>query len=266
MAKSKMDCYLRDYIDPNRDYWGESKKMKDRLKALGLKQTDLTAEMENRNRPIPYNELNRAFRSTSYVSDDVVNMINTTLSELEKEYKESGKPLVIKKKPRGRNIVVDDFNKSLPPGENSKRVAFIAKLAALPPVDKKDLPALESRLYEYLSICVDSDMRVGNQACYFALGLNHNDIWEWSCGNGRGKDQRYQEFAKKVQQICATYREGLMQDSKVNPVTGIFWQKNYDGLKDQHEMVMVPQNPLGPEKDAKEIEARYRALPDDDEE
>ncbi|CAJ0600759.1 unnamed protein product [Cylicocyclus nassatus] len=37
-------------------------------------------------------------------------------------------------------------------------------------------------------------------------------------------------------------REGLMADGKVNPVTGIFWQKNYDGLRDQQEVVVAPRN------------------------
>ena len=48
-----------------------------------------------------------------------------------------------------------------------------------------------------------------------------------------------------------------MQDGKVNPVTGIFWQKNYDGMKDQTEMVLTPNNPLGEQKDMKALEQKY---------
>ena len=54
------------------------------------------------------------------------------------------------------------------------------------------------------------------------------------------------------------YREGLMEDGKVNPVTGIFWQKNYDGMKDQQEVVLTPnQNPLGEQKDAESLKQKY---------
>lgn len=58
-----------------------------------------------------------------------------------------------------------------------------------------------------------------------------------------------------------------MQDGKVNPVTGIFWQKNYDGLKDQQEVVVTPNNPLGEMGDTERIkqkylDARYNVLPE----
>ena len=49
-----------------------------------------------------------------------------------------------------------------------------------------------------------------------------------------------------------------MEDGKVNPVTGIFWQKNYDGLKDQQEVVLTPNtNPLGEQKDAEALKQKY---------
>lgn len=48
-----------------------------------------------------------------------------------------------------------------------------------------------------------------------------------------------------------------MQDGKVNPVTGIFWQKNYDGLKDQQEVVVTPNNPLGEMGDTERIKQKY---------
>ncbi len=249
-------------VDGIRDYFGESKQLRDRLKALGLKQTNLTAECEDRGRNIPYREVNAAFRSTSLVSDETFEMIETTLSELEQEYRDTGKPFIVKKKPSGRNLVIEDAQRPLPPGENAKRVSFIAQLAALPPVDKRDLDGLYKRLGEYLEICVKNDMKVGNQACYFALGLSRDDCWDWMHGKGLGTNPAYSAFAKKVTQICATYREGLMQDSKVNPVTGIFWQKNYDGLRDQQEVVLTPNNPLGQGTDVATLAERYKALPE----
>ena len=66
------------------------------------------------------------------------------------------------------------------------------------------------------------------------------------------------EFIKKVKAACALYREGLMQDGKVNPVTGIFWQKNYDGFKDQQELVVTPTQTLGDDVPIQEIEEKYR--------
>lgn len=48
-----------------------------------------------------------------------------------------------------------------------------------------------------------------------------------------------------------------MEDGKINPVTGIFWQKNYDGLKDQQETIITPNNPLGDATDTDALRRRY---------
>ena len=48
-----------------------------------------------------------------------------------------------------------------------------------------------------------------------------------------------------------------MQDGHVNPVVGIFWQKNYDGLKDQQETIITPNNPLGDATDTEALRRRY---------
>ena len=79
--------------------------------------------------------------------------------------------------------------------------------------------------------------------------------WEWV--NRCTTNPARTDFIKKVQKVCALYREGLMQDGKVNPVTGIFWQKNYDGMKDQTEMVLTPNNPLGDSADTEALARKY---------
>jgi len=49
-----------------------------------------------------------------------------------------------------------------------------------------------------------------------------------------------------------------MVDGKVNPVTGIFWQKNYDGLRDAQEIVVTPNaSPLGDGESAERLAEKY---------
>lgn len=45
-----------------------------------------------------------------------------------------------------------------------------------------------------------------------------------------------------------------MADGKVNAVAGIFWQKNYDGLKDQQEVVIEPRNQIEADKTPEEVQ------------
>ncbi len=145
--------------------------------------------------------------------------------------------------------------------DNTRRITFVTELARLPRIDTKDAAALELRLAEYLAICERHGMKVGNQAMCMALGVGVEDLKRWS--NGVAPTPSIMEFAKKARSICSAFRESYMQDGKVNPVTGIFWQKNYDGLRDQQEHVVIPTNPLGEQPDPVRLQQKYLdSLPD----
>jgi hypothetical protein len=131
-------------------------------------------------------------------------------------------------------------------------------MAILPtePLDPNDVPEMERRFNRYLQLCAEWDMKIGNQAAYAAIGINKDNVYDWTVR--REANPARADFLKRVQKVCAMYREGLMEDGKVNPVTGIFWQKNYDGMKDQQEVVLTPNtNPLGEQKDAEALQQKY---------
>ena len=95
----------------------------------------------------------------------------------------------------------------------------------------------------YTSHFAPNDIKIGNQMCYLALGITKDDVYNWEHGNSRG--DTHGDFAKKIRKICAGNREILMQDGQINPITGIFWQKNYDGMRDVQDVVITPNQPLG---------------------
>lgn len=166
-------------------------------------------------------------------------------------------------KPRTRSAesselkgIVADQNPNLPQGYNTRRIAFMQAILPTEPLDHDDVEEMERRFQHYLTKCAEWDMKIGNQAAYAAIGINKDLVYEWTVR--RQTNPRRTEFVKKVQQFCAMYREGLMEDGKVNPVTGIFWQKNYDGMKDQQEVVLTPNtSPLGEQKDAEALKQKY---------
>lgn len=173
----------------------------------------------------------------------------------------SGRPAGAKDKvPRKRTGqargITKDNNPELEAGYNTRRIQFMMAIMPKEPLDYNDVDEMERRFENYLRLCSEWDMKVGNQAAYAAIGIDKGMAWEWSMRN-TGNTRRT-DFIKKVQKICAMYREGLMEDGKVNPVTGIFWQKNYDGLRDQQEVVLTPNtSPLGEQKDAEQLKQKY---------
>ena len=169
---------------------------------------------------------------------------------------EQGKELVKRKmKPRGGNSpVIGDNGVHTKPGDNSKIAGFLMEVGKWGPVDKSDVQAMEKRFWDYVSLCFERDVRVTNQVAYFAMGITRDDVYDWE--NGRSRSPEHSALIKKVKIFCGSYREMLGADGKLNPVTLVWWQKNYDGLVDKSEVVLTPNNPLGTIADQKQLEDR----------
>lgn len=145
----------------------------------------------------------------------------------------------------------------VPVGYNGELVSNIASLIQPPELTDPDCIERWEKFTAYLRMCAEKDMKVGNLAAYMAIGIDKTTAWKWE-NEQLSKDRR--NLIKSIRQVCAVYREQLMQDGKVNPVVGIFWQKNYDGMRDQTETVITANAPLGEEvtgRDAERLAETY---------
>lgn len=118
---------------------------------------------------------------------------------------------------------------------------------------KENIPELRRRFDEYLDECIQSGVRPANLQAYAALGISKVTAYNWE----HGKDEQLKEFILYVKSFCSAYREKMMVDGEINNITGIFWQKNYDGLRDQQEHIITAQNPLGISQDENELAKKY---------
>ena len=139
----------------------------------------------------------------------------------------------------------------VPVGYNGELVSNIATLIQPPELTDPDCIERWEKFTAYLRMCAEKDMKVGNLAAYMAIGIDKTIAWKWE-NEQLSKDRR--NLIKSIRQVCAVYREQLMQDGKVNPVVGIFWQKNYDGMRDQTETVITANAPPGEEVTGRDAE------------
>lgn len=157
------------------------------------------------------------------------------------------------------NPVYRDSMTPIPEEYNARRIAFMQKIIPIGDLPKDDPARMAEVMWErfvrYTNLCAEWGMKIGNQGAYTAMGINRDDAYRWT--TSPNVNPLISDTIKKVKQICAMYRENLMEDGKLSPVTGIFWQKNFDGYKDQQEVVMTPNNPLGETTDLKTLEQRY---------
>jgi len=158
-------------------------------------------------------------------------------------------------RPSDKSPIIRDNNPVLPEGYNTQMIMFMREVMPEEPIDINDVEEMNRRFTRYLDICAKYDKKIGNLAAYAAIGITKEQAKDFEVNSKSNPARAY--FIKKVRQFCSMYREGLMQDGKVNPVTGIFWQKNYDGLKDQQEVVVTPNNPLGEMGDTERIKQKY---------
>lgn len=142
------------------------------------------------------------------------------------------------------------------------RVEFIMKLNELgaQPLDRKNKEELDQRFDDYLRLCMAYQIQPSNQACYLALGISKQTMSDWENGVKGATFQA--DFSKKVKQTISAFREIAANEGKINTVWAIFMGKNYDGLKDQQDVVVTP-NVIGQTDDATTLAEKYRDnLPD----
>jgi hypothetical protein len=165
-------------------------------------------------------------------------------------------------KPVYRNSPTIGNNVVLPAGKAAKVAVMVQNmLPDVCPYRSEFVVACYGKLKRYINICIENDVKIGNQMCYFACGLTKDDVYDWE--HGRKGDFEQSDFVKRLRQICAVSRELYMSEGQINPITGIFWQKNYDGLKDVQDVVVTPNNPLGDMANVPQIEEKYKdALPE----
>lgn len=145
---------------------------------------------------------------------------------------------------------------------NSKFAAIIlATREIAKDADNDDIESLYNCLERYIKFCIEHNVRITNSGAYAACGLNRNLVKEWAHGLTRASNPEYKRFAIFIRQICDEYREMLMAENKIHPVVGIWWQKNYDGFRDQPNEADVDGGDTEQLTSA-EIAAKYADLDD----
>lgn len=152
-------------------------------------------------------------------------------------------------------------------GSNAAIVAHVIatrKIAA--EADINDPNTLFSCLEKYMLLCMEQNIKITNMAAYAACGVSGADVLNWENGRTRKNDPRYREFATFLRSVCAQYREQSMVEGTINPVIGIWHQKQYDAMSDSPIIETAPDNAIEVKEDPDEIAARYKDIIDAEDE
>lgn len=144
------------------------------------------------------------------------------------------------------------------PGDNRKYLQHTMRMWNWPEVDMREPEQVAERIEQYFGICIEDDMKpsVAGLAC--AFGVDRKTIWAWA----NGVDSAYlpnesRNFIKKAYQFLNAQMEDYAQNGKINPVAAIFLMKNHFGYQDKQEVVLTPNQQLGDQVPAEDLEKKY---------
>ena len=130
-----------------------------------------------------------------------------------------------------------------------------------------DMPLVQSdeecreRLYWFFDTCEKTGQLPTVEKMVMALGTVRQVVWEWE--QGEKCSQRRADLIKKAKGFIASFESEMVTEGKINPVVYIFRAKNYFGMKDQQDVVIKPENPLGATVDQARLESTIvQELPD----
>lgn len=130
-------------------------------------------------------------------------------------------------------------------------------------VHPEELDKIKDRTTAYLAHCE----RFGNlptmQGYAGWLGISRKSLYEW-LSNGKGPQTV--DLLERIRDLFVDISTQAASSGKINPVTWIFYSKNYFEMQDSVELTVAPANsPLDPQKDEAELKRLYAANDVEDE-
>lgn len=151
-------------------------------------------------------------------------------------------------------------------GDNARYTSFALSIYSMPEIDITDAEQVNRRVVEYLSTCIDNDIKPGVATLAMALGIDRNrllKIISGASGENSGITHSVRSVVKRAYAMFDAMWETNMQSGKINPACGIFLGKNNFGYKDVVDYNLTPKQDTE-QVSADQLHRRLESLPDDD--
>lgn len=165
------------------------------------------------------------------------------------------------KQKRNRPDLANFGFENVEPGDNTRYLRMARVAFSLPPIDISDEKQVERRINEYFDFCEQNDKKPNMVGMANWLGVSRDTLNCWRRG-----DHRLQTHSDVIKKACGMLEDlwqEYMQNGKINPASGIFLGKNMFGYRDQQEVVVTPNQPLGEAESNPQLAEKYVDLIED---
>ncbi len=147
--------------------------------------------------------------------------------------------------------------------ENTKMIMLCMETFNHPVPDLNNPEEVAATITEYFQTCIDKELRPGNLGLYAWLGLDKKQVNHLLAGRMKTNTATL-DLIKKAIRTLATYRETLGSSGKLNPITLLFWQKNFDHMEDKQTLEVSASDHNVAEHTPEQIAAAIEAdIPED---
>ena len=145
------------------------------------------------------------------------------------------------------------------PGEMSQMIrnAMGLRQMGMQGIDLNNAKAIDKRIDDFLTYCIDHEMKPTVESMALAFDTNRMQLWRWKEGaDGTHLPEASRNAIKRGYTLMNQLLSQYMTDGKINPVSAIFLLKNNHAYKDQTDVVVTPANPYS-ESDPVDVRDKY---------
>lgn len=140
------------------------------------------------------------------------------------------------------------------PAEMRAKMQKLKVVYDWPKINLDDDIEVQDRVQLYFDYSLEAGLRPNVEGLALAIGVNRRTLWDWENGNSRSQlGSSRSDIIKKAKDYISFLMSDAAMNGDVNPITWIFYAKNYFGMKDVQEVTFSGNNPLGDQMSAEEI-------------
>ncbi len=116
---------------------------------------------------------------------------------------------------------------------------------------------LAKRIDGYFCRCAQHGQVPTVEEMSLSTGYSISTVMDWEIGRNKGFSPQTSMIIKKAKGYLQTFDAKLVIAGKMNFLAYCFRAKNYYGMKDQQEVMLTPNNPLGETTSPEELRRKY---------
>jgi hypothetical protein len=129
------------------------------------------------------------------------------------------------------------------PAEMTIKMRKLKVVYDWPKIDLDSDDEVRDRINLYFDYCTQEGLKPVIEGLALAIGIDRRTLWEWETSQKRATlGSSRADMIKKAKDYVAFLMSDGVMSGQINPVTWIFYAKNYFGMTDSQNITITPNS------------------------